>query len=644
MICAQCGVETDAGARFCWRCGAARAPAAVATEATVPDVATAARPMPHPAAAQPELSRTLAQPPVPPLPPLPPPPHDTGYGYAYQPAPQPATSRVLPAQQRVAIAHVVLWGGLLLSLFLISQVDYLKLTRLVRTNSSTILPLGELGGHRIDTVLVLLAPYLLAALIVPSDAVKRVAALCAGALTGVIYYVFLGSVLDGVWVVRAACALLLFTGWLVLRDRPARSIAIMLTAAAVVTAVWNMPWNPGLWLREVPLRSSWSSDYAATVWAFADLALIGLVGLGAAAVAARQRPAPIGLGWSIGGGLAAVCVLAAVISNAVYAPATPGNLALSYQPTSPAAGELTANVASSEVAQVLHQSEGAGASTIDTCGGASLASYPVADYTIGQVSEQTTGTFLVSADVTLTDSSTQVVSYLVGTDAADDPCIESSQSNAPIPASTAPSPSAPAVPADVPSLPAAGEPVPTSSPLPPGPQVPTVIAYTDSGTTPTTPAQLVEYQPSGLTADQEAAVQDVVAFMAYINQQNFLAAWNKSTERLGGAVPSTQFTTGYATTRFYQVAFGQPSQLAAGLIAIPARFVSRQDPAAQGNPAGTTGCTYWPQYVFLIAKSGGAWLNDVAGGYATQPEIVPLERAGSDGTPTLNPLAQRVPC
>ena len=81
-----------------------------------------------------------------------------------------------------------------------------------------------------------------------------------------------------------------------------------------------------------------------------------------------------------------------------------------------------------------------------------------------------------------------------------------------------------------------------------------------------------------------AAVQDVIAFMSYTNQQNFPAAWNESTERLGSPPPSPQFT-GYVTSRFYQVAFGRESQLAG--------------------------------------------------------DLVPLGRAGSDGRPTLNPLAER---
>jgi hypothetical protein len=94
------------------------------------------------------------------------------------------------------------------------------------------------------------------------------------------------------------------------------------------------------------------------------------------------------------------------------------------------------------------------------------------------------------------------------------------------------------------------------------------------------------------------------------------------------------------------VAFGQPQTLASDLIVIPARFVSRQNPAAQGNPAGITACSYWPQYLFLMVKINGDWLNDVAASYNDRPELAPLKRPDADqnNAPVLDPIAQRVAC
>ena len=137
----------------------------------------------------------------------------------------------------------------------------------------------------------------------------------------------------------------------------------------------------------------------------------------------------------------------------------------------------------------------------------------------------------------------------------------------------------------------------------------------------------------------------MIGFLTAINQQDFPAAWNASTESLHGPTPNQVFTGGYATTRHYQVAFGQPAQLAPDLIAIPARFVSRQDPAAQGNPPGVTDCTLWPQYVFLVAEANGRWLDDVAADYVSRPEVAALNvSTRARGKSFLNPLSQRVAC
>jgi hypothetical protein len=84
--------------------------------------------------------------------------------------------------------------------------------------------------------------------------------------------------------------------------------------------------------------------------------------------------------------------------------------------------------------------------------------------------------------------------------------------------------------------------------------------------------------------------------------------------------------TEYRTSRHYRLAFGHARRLEVDLIAVPARFVSRQDPATQGNPTGVTNCTYWPQYVFLVAKVGDRSLSDVAGDYIDRPSVAPLKR------------------
>jgi hypothetical protein len=190
-----------------------------------------------------------------------------------------------------------------------------------------------------------------------------------------------------------------------------------------------------------------------------------------------------------------------------------------------------------------------------------------------------------------------------------------------------------------------GQPVPIGATLPRTPANPAVASWRNSGSTPTTPAQIVEWRPPALGSDAAAAITSVARFVAYVNRQDLQHAWSLSTERLHGATPDAQFRTGYATSRHYQVAFGQPRRLDPDLIAIPARFVSRQNPAAQGNPPGVTGCTYWPQYVYLVARVGGRWLDDVAADYTNRPSVAPLKRFdASRNANELEPLTQRVAC
>jgi hypothetical protein len=200
-------------------------------------------------------------------------------------------------------------------------------------------------------------------------------------------------------------------------------------------------------------------------------------------------------------------------------------------------------------------------------------------------------------------------------------------------------------PTDVPSLPATGQAVPIDA-KPPGPPLKAgVRPYTSPDPTPTSARQIIEWQPPGLGGDALAAVSSVTRFVVEVNQQDFQKAWDDSTEIHHGATPDQKFRSGYRTSRHYQLAFGQPRRLDRDLFAIPARFVSRQNPAAQGNPAGVTGCTYWPQYVFLVANVNGRWLDDVAGDYVGRPSVASLKRADTiRKQPELLPLQQRVAC
>lgn len=302
------------------------------------------------------------------------------------------------------------------------------------------------------------------------------------------------------------------------------------------------------------------------------------------------------------------------------------------------------------VDQLLTAMESGQSTTTLVCPNGTADSLTVQNYSIGQVTPDTTGRFQVTATVTLADGSADEVTYTVDSNPSGGACISASTETPDTPPtptdSPSDSPSAAAAPTDVPSVPAGTDPVPTDAAVPAVPANPGVAPYTQAGVIPRTPGGIVEYQPTGLDPDQTAAVQSVIGFLTAINQQNFPTAWRRSTELLSAATPSPAFTTGYATTRFYQVAFGQPQTLAGDLIVIPARFVSRQNPAAQGNPAGVTACSYWPQYLFLMVKINGDWLNDVAASYADRPELAALKRPDADqnNTPVVDPLAQRVTC
>ena len=211
--------------------------------------------------------------------------------------------------------------------------------------------------------------------------------------------------------------------------------------------------------------------------------------------------------------------------------------------------------------------------------------------------------------------------------------------------SAAPSiPTPPPEPIDVPGLPSTGVPVPVGHrPHLPAPGS-TAVPYTDSATTPSNTAQVVEWQPPHLPPAQQQAVDALVSFALDVNAQNFFAAWNASTARYDtrpGALSA--FRTGYSTTRFYQLGIGQPTSLASDLVAVPLRFVSRQNGAAQGD-ASIPPCEFWPQFVYLVGKRDGQWLPGYLAAYTNRPGVSALERVGDDGQMQLNPSSQKSTC
>lgn len=384
------------------------------------------------------------------------------------------------------------------------------------------------------------------------------------------------------------------------------------------------------------------------------LAAAGLCGLWLAPSSRRHfaspgplRPVsgPAVLGWV---GLLVATLTLAGISLAAGSPSYASASSLGYSYDAPATNQPPAYSDSGQQVPTLTNGQAvdavraqldsliASGAAPDSCDGQPLDPESAQSYTIDDVSPETSGSFAVSATVTLADGSTELVTYYVGESNDGSACLEQDDAQTQ-------SPPPPTEPTDVPSVPSRDEPVPTDASLPDPPQSTAVLAYTD-GTVPSTAGQMVEWRPSGLSSAEAAAVRDIIGFMVAINQQRFGAAWNLSTEARTGASPTAAFRRGYVTSRFYQVAFGQPQTLASDLIAVPARFVSRQDPAAQGAPPGVTDCTYWPQYVFVVVATGSSWRVDVAGAAVNRPELAPLKRPGNDGQSYVNPINQRVSC
>jgi hypothetical protein len=562
-------------------------------------------------------------------------------------------------QTRVIGAHVLLWGGLVAAAVILTKIHYFASPIVGRYSRFGLLPWTDAAAQRAASVLVLLAPLAASCLVMPAQALRRVAALSAILAAGVLSYVFFESEVGAIWAVAGMIATLVFSGWLILRARSAASLALLLGAFAL-SAGWFASRGPGQWLQQVPAHLHWTSPLAWQLWFEASFLLLVPLGFAARALSRTGRlTVSPGIGFAAVAGLALAAMVVAVTTTAIssnrrvpVAASEPTNEATS---TAPVAASLSSEDAAATVGAFLDASAGGNdpGSGWD-CTGAVIIAPAVSSYAIDAVSPATTGAFDVHVTVTLTDGSIGDIVYRVDPagagSAARNGCL-SAETSVPAPSgplNTSPVPAAthaPAQPADVPSVPTSSTQVPMDATPPGAPVVTTVVPYTDLTATPTRGAQLVEWQPSELSADQGAAVRSVTGFLIAINQQNFTAAWNLTTERLHGSTPDARFTSGYATSRHYQLAFGQPRQLTAGLVAIPARFVSRQDPAAQGNPGGVTDCTYWPQYVFLVAKVNGRWLDDVAADYIDRPEVRPLKRVDpTSRRVALNPPSQRAAC
>ena len=321
----------------------------------------------------------------------------------------------------------------------------------------------------------------------------------------------------------------------------------------------------------------------------------------------------------------------------VYVPTHAPTYAPAPATYSAPAPTLAASDAESAVDEALNGLVNGGMTPTD-CNGDPLGLTSGSSYSVGDVVPSTLGDFTVSANLTLDNGSVEVVEFDVASDSAGQACLAGA-------AVEQPSAAAPAEPPNVPNVPSANEPVAEGVAPPEAPTSSDVVPYTDSNTWPTNATQLVEWEPQdGLSANETAAVRDIIGFMVRINQQHFQAAWDLTTETKFSATAQEPFRHGYRTSHFYQVAFGQPRTLAADLTVVPARFVSRQDPSAQGNPSGVTDCTYWPQYVFVVGLSGGKWLVDVARSYDNRHELRAIKRVAANGTRQTNPSNQRVSC
>lgn len=549
------------------------------------------------------------------------------------PAPPPSTSESV----RGVAAHVVLWVGLLLVLL----VEWKLALDIVRDMPGPY----WLRGAALGAIDVL--PFAVAVVV----AARSVAARITAAVGAVV--VTAGSAFeagravtahgdDAGWGVTVAVAVLGLATWIVARGH-ARGGYVVLVPAALVVIGWCAPWSTGADARALLLSHGVTNGFLLELWSHLPLFLLAALGLISSLVRPRAAAERDELGWALVGPLAVITVLLLPLVPVISSSSESQRPDSSADYTPSGSGTTGSPIDPGQIAQQFLAAAREGSASAAGCDGR-VRVPTIASYSIDDVSPDTSGAFDVSATVTLSDGSTYEVTVRVGSPSSGRACVESSDLD------TIPSPGSGSSAAidgfPVPALPHTGDPVPSPGSVPGGTTRGSVVSYTDVDTTPTTAAQLVASSPAGLSGDEDAAVQALIRFLTAINQQDFQAAWNASTYSTKGATYTSGFSSGYVTSRHYEVSFGQPQQLSPSLVAVPATFVSRQDPAAQGNPAGVTGCTFWPQYVFLAAQVNGVWLDDTAGLFADDPAVAPLKRAdpSRNGKTSLNPLSQRVAC
>ena len=564
---------------------------------------------------------------------------NAGHGPAVRPPLDASANRLLAA-------HAVMWGGFLLLITLLTNWSYLQ--RAFYAEGAGLygggLHLSLFAGSRLLLGLFEVAPVAVAAVIVGMTVERRLVGVGAAVAAGVAEYVLWASASTAVWVVSVLLVLLVLAGWLAARRRAAGAY-LALAPAALFAALYYYPHGPGPWLQGLPYRSGIHGAFFIVLWGYAPFLVAGIAALVAASVVRHVvSSGPQRVGVAVLGGLVAATLVAALLAQTAFthsyqyvANDNPG-----YTDTStPPATTLDASTASSTADQLFSDMENS--SSVDGCDG-SMDALDLQSYQIGQVTPQTSGQFEVSADVTLNDGSTETVSILVGTDAGDQPCVENSSVEQYVSSTPTATPSpTPTVtpPSDVPTVPSHNDPVPTDASLP-DPPSDGALAY-DADTLPTTPAQIVEYQPDGLDPDQTAAVASVITFMTNVNLQHLAAAFSSSIYSVTGQQSEGKWQGGWKTSAFYQVAFGQPVLVDPTLMIVPSRWISRQDPAAQHlNPA--VSCYLWPQFLFLMKKLADGrwvWAQDQ---FQNRSDVTQYERIDDAGDPVLNPVQQRQAC
>lgn len=549
-------------------------------------------------------------------------------------------STILPPQPlggatRTAVAHLVLWVGVIGGSALLTNSWFH-----VRSYDTLSVPLTSFLEQRTAVGVIVGGPFMAAALIVGRDRFTRAIGVTVGLAAGALTAAAAWSYGNYSWLVAVCVDLLLLTGWLAVR-RVRRLSYLWLICAAVFSVVWEIGGGPGLWLRLLAFRSGIHQPVLLSFWAeavFVVLALIGLLAVvtdRAGGVASNRQsirwPTPVVV-------MAVLTLIGAIVTGSTELPIFQPAAAPASFGAPPTSSRPSADAARAIATQYFEAARAGGNGAYPAC--IDQVRVPSIDsYQIDQVSPATTGAFDVSATVVYADGSTGRVTVTIGTSpSSGNACVQW------VPATLGGGQSNPGVRA--PTVPSSADPVPTGASVAPLPAGSLAIPFTNTSQTPSNASELVVTQPSSVDADQQAAIGTLIRFLTYINQQDFQSAWDVSTNSTKSAVPNSSFVAGYLTTRQYQVSFGQPQTLTPTLIAVPASFISRQDPAAQGNPSGVTDCTYWPQYVFLVANVNGQWLDDVGAYFNDDPSVIPLKRADTTraNKPYLDPLSQRVPC